>query len=131
MYRFSPVTAETFSESMRKIRFLTFLRLRNSTRQVDRAAVGKERGRRRVNATFMHVGAVSIWDETHWFQLPPLNPGAHMTQQELEKEVARLKIRLETLVSFLESWPGGLGSPFGRADYERDVRAALVKESLE
>jgi hypothetical protein len=54
-----------------------------------------------------------------------------MTQQELEKEVARLKIRLETLVSFLESWPGGHGSPFGRADYERDVRAALAKESLE
>jgi hypothetical protein len=54
-----------------------------------------------------------------------------MTQQELEKEVARLKIRLETLVKFLESCPGGFGSPFGRADYERDVRTALAKENLE
>ena len=54
-----------------------------------------------------------------------------MTQQELEKEVARLKIRLETLIHFLETWPGGLGSPFGRADYERDVRVALAKENLE
>jgi hypothetical protein len=53
-----------------------------------------------------------------------------MTQQELEKEVARLKIKLETLVNFLESWPSGLGSPFGRADYERDVRAALAKENI-
>jgi hypothetical protein len=59
------------------------------------------------------------------------NSGAHMTQQELEKEVARLKIRLATLINFLESWPGGLGSPFGRADYERDVRAELAKVNLE
>lgn len=54
-----------------------------------------------------------------------------MTQEELEKEVARLKIRLETLVNFLESFPDGLGSPFGRADYERDVHAALAKANLE
>jgi hypothetical protein len=54
-----------------------------------------------------------------------------MTQQELEKEVACLKIRLATLINFLESWPGGLGSPFGRADYERDVRAELTKVNLE
>jgi hypothetical protein len=54
-----------------------------------------------------------------------------MTQQELEKEVACLKIRLATLINFLESWPGGLGSPFGRADYERDVRAELAKVNLE
>jgi len=54
-----------------------------------------------------------------------------MTQEEVEKEGARLKIRLETLVNFLESFPDGLGSPFGRADYERDVRAALAKAKLE
>ncbi len=54
-----------------------------------------------------------------------------MTQLELEKEVARLKIKLETLVSFLESWPDGLGGPFGRADYERNVRDALAKANLE
>ena len=29
-----------------------------------------------------------------------------MTQEELEKEIARLKIKLETLVDFLESFPG-------------------------
>ena len=57
--------------------------------------------------------------------------GAPMTQQKLEKEVARLKIKLETLVNFLASWPDGLGGPFGRADYERDVRAALAKANLE
>jgi hypothetical protein len=54
-----------------------------------------------------------------------------MTQEELEKEVARLRVKLETLVDFLESWPDGLGGPFGRADYERNVRAALVKLNLE
>jgi hypothetical protein len=54
-----------------------------------------------------------------------------MTQEELEKEIARLKIKLETLVDFLESWPDGLGGPFGRADYERNVRAAIVKANLE
>jgi hypothetical protein len=63
--------------------------------------------------------------------LPAHDQGAPMTQEELEKEVARLKIRLETLVNFLESFPVGLGSPFGRADYERNVRAALAKANLE
>jgi hypothetical protein len=54
-----------------------------------------------------------------------------MTQEELEKEIARLKIKLETLVDFLENFPDGLGGPFGRADYERNVRAAIVKANLE
>jgi hypothetical protein len=54
-----------------------------------------------------------------------------MTQEELVKEVATLKIKLETLVDFLESWPDGLGGPFGRADYERNVRATLAKANLE
>jgi hypothetical protein len=53
-----------------------------------------------------------------------------MTHEELEKEIAPLKIKLETLVEFLESWPDGLGSPFGRADYERNVRASLAKANL-
>lgn len=52
-----------------------------------------------------------------------------MTHEELEKEI-RLKIKLETLVEFLESWPDGLGSPCGRADYARNVRASLVKANL-
>ncbi|MGB7729306.1 MAG: hypothetical protein WBL50_14840 [Candidatus Acidiferrum sp.] len=54
-----------------------------------------------------------------------------MTQEEMEKEIARLKIRLETLVNFLESFPDGLSSPFGRADYKRNVRAALAAANLE
>jgi hypothetical protein len=51
-----------------------------------------------------------------------------MTQ--LEKEVERLKIKLETLVQYLNA-RAHLGPPWGRADYDARVEEALRRAGLQ
>jgi hypothetical protein len=50
------------------------------------------------------------------------------TTEELEKEIKRLEIKLETLVNFLQV--SHLGPPSGRAPYDARVKEALKKEGL-
>lgn len=51
------------------------------------------------------------------------------TNDELEKEIERLKIKLETLVTFLNA-QGQFGPPNGRQDYDRMVNLELAKKGL-
>jgi hypothetical protein len=49
--------------------------------------------------------------------------------EELEKEVKRLNIKLETLINFLQF--ADLGPPDGRAPYDAKVKQALAQAGLQ
>jgi hypothetical protein len=51
------------------------------------------------------------------------------TNDELEKEIERLKVKLETLVNFLNA-PRQFGPPNSRQDYDLMVNLALEKKGL-
>jgi hypothetical protein len=53
-----------------------------------------------------------------------------MTQEQLQKEVERLKVKLETLVNYL-NMNGTFGPPHGREAYDAKVKAALTKAGLQ
>jgi hypothetical protein len=49
--------------------------------------------------------------------------------EKLEQEIERLKIKLDTLINYLQV--SNLGPPHGRGDYDRMVKVALAKASLQ
>ena len=51
------------------------------------------------------------------------------TSDELEKEIERLKVKLETLINFLNA-QGQFGPPSGRQDYDRMVNLEVAKKGL-
>jgi hypothetical protein len=51
------------------------------------------------------------------------------TIEELEKEIESLKVKIETLVDFLNA-RGQFGPPNGRQDYDRMVNLEVAKKGL-